>query len=121
MLLLEDASKEELKPDQISMSLASDPFSEQSALVNGAEHSPSTPNIEVTSCDSGISSTATGDSRKGTNIEKTEYDQRITDKGMETPVVRSRSPSPKPSPKRSPKKGASDSAEGKSMFRAAWL
>ncbi|XP_050733369.1 inositol 1,4,5-trisphosphate receptor type 1-like isoform X4 [Eriocheir sinensis] len=109
-VMRKDASKEEVKPDQISMSLASDPFSEQSALASDAEHPPLTPNIEVTSCDSGVSA-GKGDSTKGTSTEKTECDQRITDKGMETPVVRSRSPSPKPS-KRSPKKGASDSAEG---------
>lgn len=117
MLPLEDASKETLKPDQMSMSSASDPSSAQDVLVSEAELPFSAPNIEVTVSDSGISDTriTTGDTKKGTSIKKTECDQNIIDKGMETPVVRSRSPSPKPSPKRSPKKGASDSAEGNSV------
>lgn len=119
MLLVEDASKEELKPDQISISLASDPLSEQSALASEAEHPPLTPNIEVTSCDSGVSA-GTGESTKGTSTDKTECDQRATNKGVKTPMARSRSPSPKPS-KRSPKKGASDSVEGKSVCRGASL
>lgn len=118
MLLLEDASKEELKPDQISMS--SEPCSVQGAVVSEAEQPP---NTEVTISDIAISVThiITGDSNEGTNIDKTKCDENVSDKGMETPVVRSRSPSPKPSSKRSPKKGTADSAEGNSIRRVASL
>lgn len=120
MLLLEDASKEEPKPDQISMSSASDPSSVQSALVSEAEQLPSAPDIEVIISESGISAThmITEDSRELTNIRNSGCDQ-IIDKGMETPIVRSRSPSPKLSSRKSPKKGASDSAEGNFIFRVA--
>lgn len=114
MLHLEDVVKEEeLKPDQISMSSTSD-----NSLAQSAVSSESTPNIEVTVSDSGISiaTTSTASSETVASVgraSKVENGKRVIDKGMEAPVVRSRSPSPKPSPKKSPsKKGAPDSAEG---------
>ena len=119
MLLLEDANKEEeVKPDQISMSSVSDNSLVQNAVTSESD-TPSTPNIEVTVSDNGVNANTisiTGSSDTLSSVgkaPKVDSDKRVIDKGMEAPVVRSRSPSPKPSPKKSPsKKGALDSADG---------
>ena len=110
MLHLEDTSKEEeLKPDQISMSSATDNSVAQSAPTSESE-SPLTPNIEVTVPCNSISgaSMSTGSNETVATISRASEikgDKKVTDQGMEAPVVRSRSPSPKPSPKKSAEGG----------------
>ncbi|XP_045110766.1 inositol 1,4,5-trisphosphate receptor type 1-like isoform X5 [Portunus trituberculatus] len=110
-VLRKDATskEEELKPDQISMSSATDNSVAQSAPTSESE-SPLTPNIEVTVPCNSISgaSMSTGSSETVASVSRAseiKSDKKVTDKGMETPVVRSRSPSPKPSPKKSAEGG----------------